>query len=217
MKRIFLVFLLSAVTALPQVADKANAGYRTKEGRERVARKLGAHDRDTQQKPDELIAAIGIRPGMTAADIGTGIGYMLPFLSRAVGSGGRVIAEDIFTDFLEQAKATAREKNLANVEFVHGTTKGAELPADSVDVALVLDAYHHFDYPEAMLASIRSSLRKGGRIVIVDFYKEGFGDPDHIRLDEADVIKEVEANGFRFVSRREHMPKRQYMAVFEKK
>ena len=64
-----------------------------------------------KQKPGELIRAMGLQPGMTVADIGTGIGYMLPFLSRRVGADGQVIAEDIFDDFLAPPNSGSRTRN----------------------------------------------------------------------------------------------------------
>ena len=86
MKLLLIPVLISVGFA--QVADKANSGYKTPEGREQVARSLIAPDRDAKQKPEELVKAMMIEPGMTVADIGTGAGYMLPFLSRAVGANG---------------------------------------------------------------------------------------------------------------------------------
>jgi ubiquinone/menaquinone biosynthesis C-methylase UbiE len=147
---------------------------------------------------------------------------MLPFLSKAVGGDGRVIAQDIEDDFLDKAREKASKEKLANVSFVKGTPTDPNLPEAGVDVILALDAYHHFDYPEPMLANLRKSLRDSGRLVIVDFYKRKDAMPngralEHIRLDQDDVVKEVEANGFRFVSAREHIVRSQYMAVFEKK
>jgi len=76
------VFALVSVS-FAQVADKANAAYKTPEGREQVAHTLVAPDRDAKQKPEELVQAMLLKPGMVVADIGTGAGYMLPFLSRA--------------------------------------------------------------------------------------------------------------------------------------
>jgi predicted methyltransferase len=86
----------------------------------------------------------------------------------------------------------------------------------------VLDVYHHFDYPEAMLGHIRDSLLSDGKLVIVDFYKRPDAMPggramEHIRLDMDDVIKEVEENGFRLSSKQEWVPKEAYMAIFVKK
>lgn len=212
-----LALLLSVAGAYAQVAGNANNGYKTKEGRTRVATTLAASDRDGRQKPQELVDAIQLKPGMTVADLGTGVGYMLPYFHKAVGPTGKVIAEDIFPDFLEQARATAAKHALSNVEFVHGTDQDPKLPENAVDVAFTLDAYHHFDYPEKMLTAIGRSLKSGGRLVIVDFYKAGFRDPAHIRLDRDDVIKEVESYGWKLVSKQDHIPNSQYIAIFQKR
>ncbi len=213
--------LTLAASLWAQVAGQANSTYQTEQGRKSVAAGLGAPDRDEKQKPKELVQAMGLERGMTVADVGTGIGYMLPFLSRAVGRNGHVIGEDIFDDFLAAAKQTAENQKLANVSFVKGTETDPMLPEGQVDQVLVLDAYHHFDYPEKMLAAIHKSLKPGGKLVIVEYYKTPEAMPNgramnHIRLNKPDVIKEIEGNHFRLVSEREHVPGSQYMLVLEK-
>ena len=204
-----------------QVAKQANSGYQTEDGRKSVAKGLADPNRDEKQKPRELVQAMGLARGMTVVDVGTGIGYMLSFLSRAVGRQGRVIGEDIFDDFLASAKQRAENQNLQNVTFVKGTETDPNLPAGQVDQVLVLDVYHHFDYPEKMLAGIHQALKPGGKLVIVEYYKSPESMPNgramtHIRLDKPDVIKEVEANHFRLVSEREHVPGSQYMLILER-
>ena len=218
MKLLLVVLLFSA--AFAQVADKANSAYKTPEGREQVARTLVAPDRDARQKPEELVQAMLLKPGMVVADIGTGAGYMLPFLSRAVGPSGRVLAEDIQDDFLEKARGKAESEKLGNVTYIKGGETDPMLPKSGVDVALALDSYHHYDYPEKMLAGIRRGLKPGGKLVVVEYYKSATAMPngralEHIRLDAPDVIKEIEANGFRLVSRREHVKDSQYMVTFQ--
>jgi ubiquinone/menaquinone biosynthesis C-methylase UbiE len=215
--KILITSLCFAAIAWPQAAGNANSGYRTEQGRANVAKTLLASDRDGRQKPKELIEAMQIQPGSTVVDLGTGAGYMLPFLSAAVGPNGKVLAEDIFDDFLKQAKETASKGPLTNVEFIKGTDRDPKLPPNTADIVFTLDAYHHFDYPAEMLAVIAKSLRPGGRFILVDFYKTGFRDPAHIRLDQADVIKEVESNGFQLVSKADHMPGTQYIAIFTRK
>ena len=210
------VLVLCAISLGAQVAKDANERYQTAAGRATIAKSLSSPDRDQTQKPEELVAAMSLKPGMTVADIGTGTGYMLPFLSAAVGSGGRVIGEDIFPDFLNDAQANAKHHKLGNVSFTRGTETDPSLPEDGVDVALALDTYHHWNYPQKMLAALHGELREGGRLVLVEFHKGAAGLPqNHIRLDEPDVIKEIEANHFRLVSKHEHS-KDQYMAIFEK-
>ena len=211
------VLIAAAGIAAAQVADYANSGYKTVEGRARVAGTLDAHDREQNQKPKELVQAMGLEKGMAVADIGTGVGYMLPYLHDAVGPSGKLFGEDIFPDFLAKAKTRAAEKGLANVTFIHGNERDAQLPAGSVDAVLILDVYHHFDYPAEMLASVAKGLKKDGRLFIVDFYKQGFRDPKHIRLDERELIAELEANGFQLIKSGNFTPDRQYMAIFRRK
>ena len=219
MIRAGILVCLTLSTALAQVADKANSGYKTPEGRDRVAQTLIAPDRDARQKPEELVRAMALRPGMVVADIGTGAGYMLPFLSRAVGEKGRVVAEDIQDDFLAKARTKAESDKLANVSFIKGSETDPMLPAGGVDVALALDSYHHYDYPDKMLAGIRKGLKPGGKLVIIEFYKRQNAMPngralEHIRLDAPDVIKEIESSGFHLESQREHIKDSQYMLTF---
>jgi len=113
------------------------------------------------------------------------------------------------------------DQKLINVAFIHGTDKDPKLQNSSADRVLVLDVYHHFDYPEAMLAGISKSLKSDGRLVIVEYYKSDKAMPNgraltHIRLDKRDVIKEIEANHFRLLSEREQIADVQYMLVFDK-
>jgi ubiquinone/menaquinone biosynthesis C-methylase UbiE len=216
------VLALCAGSLAAQVASQANEGYKTPEGRESVAKSLSAADRDEKQKPRELVEAMPLKPGMVVADIGTGTGYMLPYLSQAVGLQGRVLGEDIFPDFLDKAKATASQHKLGNVEFIKGSETDPGLPENGVDVVLGLDTYHHWNYPEKMLAALHHELRDGGRLVIVEYYKRPDAMPggramQHIRLDAADVIKEIESNHFRLLSQHDHVKGSQYMAIFEKK
>ncbi len=169
----------------------------------------------------ELVRAMELRPGMVVADVGSGWGYMLRHLSEAVGPTGRVLAEDVTDRALRDTRKAVRDNKLENVTVIRGTATDPMLPAGEVDVALVRDAYHHFDHPREMLAGIRKALRPGGRLVLVDYYKRpgamrGADAVTHIRADEPEVIKEVEAAGFRLVSSAVHVEGSQYLLIFRK-
>jgi ubiquinone/menaquinone biosynthesis C-methylase UbiE len=205
-----------------QVATQANSQYQTEQGRKALAAGLGSPDRDASEKPRDIVKFMELQKGMTVADVGTGIGYMLPSLSRTVGPDGRVIAEDIFDDFLAAAKQRAQNQKLDNVTFIKGTETDPTLPEGAVDEVLALDVYHHFDYPEKMLAGIHKALKPGGKLVVVEYYKRPEAMPEgramtHIRLDMPDVIKEIEANHFHLLAEKEHIKDSQYILVLEKR
>lgn len=221
--RITALIALVASSLVAQVAKDANRAYQSKEGRENIAKTLADPHRDGRQKPAELITALEIKPGMSVADVGTGVGYLLPWLSKAVGPTGKVTGEDIQFDFMEKAQALVRDKKLDNVKFIVGSERDAKLGEGTMDLILTLDVYHHFDYPDMMLASISKALKPGGRFAIIDFYKRPDAMPSgnavqHIRLDIDDVIREVEENGFKLMKPpQEHIPHSQYIAIFTKK
>lgn len=203
--------------AFGQAAAEANKEYSDPSFRAKLAAGLTADSRDARQKPKELVAAMAIQPGMTVADVGTGGGYMLKHLSAAVGPGGTVYAQDIFPDLIATAKKTAADLN--NVKYVLGNTKSTELPANSADRILVLDAYHHFDHPDAMLASLRQALKPGGRIVIVEYHKNEKAMPNgraltHIRATREEFVKEIESHGLKAVEVKDFQPEVQWMGIF---
>jgi ubiquinone/menaquinone biosynthesis C-methylase UbiE len=221
MTKIAIAAMAMAGAMAAQVAQQANSGYQTEAARKSVAKSLADPSREQTQKPGQLVVAMGLQPGMTVADVGTGVGYMLPYLSKRVGPAGHVIAEDIFDDFLSAARQTAENQNLKNVNFVKGAETDPNLPEGQVDMELVLDAYHHFDYPEKMLAALHKALRPEGKLVIVEYYKRESAMPNgraltHVRLDMPDLIKEVEANHFHLIMEKEHVKNVQYMLVLEK-
>lgn len=223
MTRVIFVCVLLAANLSAQVAKDANRTYQTEQGREGVASRLSGPDRDARQRPKELIAALAIRKGSAACDVGTGVGYLLPYLADAAGDQGELLAQDLFPDFLAKAKANAAAIGLKRIRFFQGTERDAKLPATSCDFVLVLDAYHHFDYPAEMLASIKRALKPGGRLAIVDFYRRpgamgsGGDAMQHIRADQDVVIREVEASGFQLDRKQDHLPNSQYIAIFNLK
>jgi ubiquinone/menaquinone biosynthesis C-methylase UbiE len=166
--------------------------------------RLESEGREAFDFRDEITAAIGLKPGQAVADVGAGTGLYTPLLAAAVGSQGRVYAVDIVPKFIEHIEQKAAERGLTQVTAILGTDKSTSLPPASVDVVFVCDAYHHFEDFAAMLASIHSALRPGGKLVVVDFDRvEGKSSQftlEHIRASKEQFTAEIEANGFRFVS-----------------
>lgn len=220
--RVLSILLLPAAGLWCQVAQEANRDYATPGDRANMVQRLEAPARLAKLRPAELVARLEVARGSTVVDLGAGTGNLLEALSRAAGPGGRVIAEDIHADFLDRARHRAKTEKLGNVEFVLGTEVDPRLPAGVADLVIVLDAYHHFDYPEQMLAAIKRGLRPGGRLAIVEYHKKRGAmeveDPDfaikHVRAGAEQVAREVEAAGYQLLWQREHAPGSQYIAMF---
>ncbi len=218
-----MLFLAAIVQPAPgQVAKGANEGYQTEQQRAGVARNLANPEREKRDKPRELLAEIGIEPGTVVADIGTGVGFMIPFFLERGGPQGKLYAEDIQQDFLDKVEAKKKENGWANVETVLGDERDAKLPAAAVDLAFILDAYHHFNYPEEALAKIRASIAPGGRLVVIDFYRSRPHPrmpaerlENHIRKDRDGFAEEIEAAGFKLVRHFDQLP-HQYVLIFKR-
>jgi len=160
--------------------------------------------REVYDKRHAVVNALNLKPGMNIADIGAGTGFYSLLFAREVGKAGHVFAVDITDDFILNINRRAAEKNLKNIHGVVSNQKDTLLAPDSVDMAFVCDTYHHFEYPQNMLASIRRALRSGGELIIIDFKKQADISSSwvlsHVRSDMKEVIKEVEQAGFKFQS-----------------
>jgi ubiquinone/menaquinone biosynthesis C-methylase UbiE len=182
---------------------------------------LKEENQQAVQRARQLIHEMALKPGMTVADLNTGLGFMLPFLSRNVGPDGHVIAEDSSADMLLGARQLAENQSLANVEFVKGSDTDPNLPEGKLDVVLALDVYHRLAAPEKMLAAIYRSLKPDGRLAIVEHYKRDaaeVGTPfAGVKFDMPDLIRELEANRFHVVEEKEQVKDVQYILILEKK
>lgn len=163
--------------------------------------------REVYDKRHTIVESLDLIPGMVVADIGAGTGFYTHLFAQAVGDSGKVYAVDISENFIENILRIAKKQGLKNIEGIISTPTSAGLAPASIDLAFICDTYHHFEYPQTMLASIHKSLRPGGKLVIIDFRKQpGVSSGwvmSHVRANEVTVIKEVEAAGFRLVAQQD--------------
>ena len=161
-------------------------------------------DREIFKERALIIALASPRPGMAVLDVGAGTGLFSMMLSDGVGPGGRVYAEEVLEKFGRFIAERARREHRENVVSVIGTDTSVGIPPGSVDLVFACDVYHHFDHPAEMLASIRSALRPGGELFLVDFSREPGQSPawilDHVRAGEAAVTAEIERAGFELLA-----------------
>ena len=152
-------------------------------------------ERVKEEEPAKLVKALEVKPGMVVADVGAGSGYHAFRLAPLVGETGKVIASDIQPEMLKLIEARAKQKKVKNVETVNGTAKDPKLPAAGVDLILMVDVYHEFEFPFEMAEKMVEALKPGGRLVFVEFKKEDDRVPIKLvhKMTERQVLKEMEA------------------------
>jgi precorrin-6B methylase 2 len=175
-------------------------------------------EREMEENPEGALDAVGIKPGMTVADVGAGVGYMTLRMAKRVGPSGKVYANDIQPEMLTELQSNAAKAKLSNIKTVLGTGSDAKLPAGQMDLILLVDVYHEFSQPQKMLQSLRESLKPDGRLVLLEYRKEDPSvpiRPEH-KMSVQEVKIELEAEGFRLDKVIETLP-RQHILVLTKK
>jgi ubiquinone/menaquinone biosynthesis C-methylase UbiE len=121
-----------------------------------------------RQPPERIMDAIGLKPGMVIGEVGAGTGRISVWLARRVGPQGKVFANDIDAEALDRLWARAKRLKFGNVETVLGKSDDPLLPRDALDIAFMINVYHHLEKPQAILVAIRPSLKPGGVLAIVE-------------------------------------------------
>jgi len=176
--------------------------------------------REVYDLREKIADAAGVERGMVVADIGAGTGLFSRLFAQRVGESGTVYAVDISEEFVRNIVRLAREQGLANIVGIVNSGKGSGLPTKAVDIVFTCDTYHHFEYPQSMLASIRTAMKADGRLVIIDYSKDPAVSSDcvlgHVRADKQTVIREIEQAGFELAKEFDFL-RQNYFLVFRKK
>lgn len=170
-----------------------------------------------EEQPDRMLQALEVKPGMTVADVGAGVGFHSLKLAKLVGPEGTVYATDVQPQMIRMLKTRLKASRLGNVKPVLCTQDDPKLPESAVDLILMVDVYHEMSDPGASLRALRKALKPGGRLVLVEFRGEDPEvpiRPEH-KMTVAQVRKEVEPLGFRFQVLHDFLPW-QHILVFEK-
>jgi predicted methyltransferase len=129
-------------------------------------------ERDDADEVGQLARLLGIKSGMTVADVGAGSGYDVTRLSPIVGAGGLIIAEDVVPEHVRSLRDRVRDLGLQNVTTALGEPHDPRLPAGSVDIAILVHMYHEIAQPYALLYNLLPALKPDGRLAIVDSFKQ---------------------------------------------
>lgn len=172
--------------------------------------------RELTERPQQVIEQMQLKPTDVVADIGAGTGYFSFRLATAVPQG-KVLAVDIQPEMLTIIEGLKKDRKVTNIQPILGTITDPKLPANSVDVVLLVDAYHEFSHPREMQAGIVRALRPGGRVVQIEYRGE---DPlvpikGLHKMTQAQARKEWQAAGLVWKESRDFLPQQHFM-VFEK-
>jgi len=174
-------------------------------------------EREVEEAPDVLVRALKLKPGMVVADIGAGSGYFSFRMAPRVGTKGKILAVDIQPEMLAIINERSRISRVKNVETVLGKTDDTCLKPESVDLILLVDVYHEFDKPYEMTTSMVKSLKKGGRLVLVEYRQEDRRVPikEVHKMSQAQLRKEMGLFPVKWVETNPALPW-QHIVIFEK-
>jgi SAM-dependent methyltransferase len=168
---------------------------------------LERDSREAEERTSALLDALELHPGMCVADIGAGSGRLTVPMARRVAPGV-AYGTDIQPEMLAFLEARARKEGLPNLKGILGDTDDVMLPEGTVDVVLLVDAYHEFDRPWEMMRSIVRALKPGGRVALVEFRAEDSAVPIKAlhKMSEAQARRELEAAGLSWIGTDARLP-----------
>ncbi|MET0291692.1 MAG: class I SAM-dependent methyltransferase [Steroidobacteraceae bacterium] len=210
-----------AYTTAPESRDGIGKQYF---GRE-IARVMGwqaapwleREEREKEEQTSLLIDELRLKKGMVVADVGAGSGYLSRRMAPLVAPA-EVIAVDIQPEMLTLLSKVAENPHYANVTPLLAAIDDTRLPADSVDLAIMVDVYHELEYPHEVLESIVRALKPGGRVAFVEYRGEDPAVPIKAlhKMTERQVRLEAGQHALEWERTSRRLPW-QHLVVFRKK
>ncbi len=217
------VLVLAALAAAPAAQAPSTSQPAATPGRSHLGRLfppqdlglLEAPDRDSWQKPHQILDALGVAEASVVADVGAGSGWFTVRLARRVGPNGMVYAQDVQPEMLAAITKRIQREGLANVRTRLGRGSDPFLPAETFDAILIVDVVHEIEDRVTLFTNLARALKPDGRIGVVDFKPGGAGPgPDADERMPADTVEAEALRAGLEVKRREAFLPFQYFLVF---
>lgn len=211
---LLVVLATTWLSALPAIAQTPHTHDHSFSGAEHWAKVFDDPQRDVWQKPHEVIRALQLKPDAVVADIGAGTGYFAVRFAHMV-SKGKVYAVDAEPDMVKYLAERAKRSGLANLAAVQAQPGDPRLPGP-VDLAILVDVYHHIDHRETYFRQLAASLKPGGRLAIIDFKLDApVGPPRAARIAPEQVKAELQSAGYALQEEQTFLP-HQYFLLFRR-
>jgi ubiquinone/menaquinone biosynthesis C-methylase UbiE len=180
---------------------------------------LEREEREEFQKPEEVMGAFELRPGMKVADVGCGSGYFTVKVAAEIGPSGKVWAIDAWQDMLDYLERRVQIEGLENVELVKVDRDDPRIPSGAADIILMVDVYHYITERVAYGEKLRDGLAPGGRLIVIDYIPKSleerpWGPPPSQHLSEEELTSDLEKAGFKKVMQHDFLPE-QYFVIYE--
>jgi ubiquinone/menaquinone biosynthesis C-methylase UbiE len=220
MKTIVLLAALCATLAGSALAEDQHL-HRRPDDIKQYLEHLDSTERDRYQKPSEVIDALRLKPGMAVADLGSGSGYFTRRFVEAVTETGMVYAVDVEPEMLAYTKESVIHIHTAyTAEFILAQPDNPKLPFASVDLLFICNTIHHLEERSKYFRDLRSSLKPGARIAIIDFYPDersgDLGFPKRHLVARDTIVQEMTVAGYQLAREHSFLPK-QYFLEFSAK
>ena len=172
--------------------------------------------REREERTDLLIQNMGLKDTDSVVDLGAGTGYFSFPIAQQL-SAGKVLAIDIEPEMLKRIEQRKKVSGIQNIETVLASKTNPNIPADSVDVVLLVDAYHEFSQPREVMAAVSRGLKPGGRVILVEYRGEDRKVPIKRlhKMTQQQAKKELNAVGLRWQRTDQYLPQ-QHVMVFTK-
>jgi precorrin-6B methylase 2 len=176
-------------------------------------------EREEEERLTDLVRELKVKPGQVVADIGAGSGVITMMMANEVGDRGKVMAVDIQQEMLDLLGDKLKNRDIKNIELVLSTDKSPKLEPESIDLAVMVDVYHEFEFPYEMMLELSKALKPGGRIAFVEYRREDPQVPIKLvhKMTEAQVKKEINQPefGLKWKETVGTLP-RQHIVIFER-